>query len=361
MLKSVAEVKGAGIEVGAKRVLAETLRDVPFFKDLDFRHNVQVGRTEIDLLATLRVREKRQRLVCEVKAIGQPRLARESCLRLLHLVKGSDDYPVFIAPYVSPGASAICIEMGVGFIDLAGNCRLTFDGVYIQRSAYPNPAVMRRDLRSLYSPKAERVLRVLVTGGPRRWKTQELANETRVSLGQIANVKKLLADREWIDSDDSGFGLRSFDRAVMPLTKEWSEIYRLSRSASADFYSMKPVPETESMLVVNANELGGDLAFTAFSGAARLQPVVRYQRVAAYYLGDPEQLAERAGLKRVNSGANVTLLSPYDEGVLYGVRQIDHAPIISPVQLYLDLRQTKGRGEEAAKALLDEVIAPQWR
>jgi hypothetical protein len=44
-------------------------------------------------LATLRVREKRQRLVCEVKAIGQPRLAREACLQLLHVVKGSDDYP----------------------------------------------------------------------------------------------------------------------------------------------------------------------------------------------------------------------------------------------------------------------------
>ena len=102
-----------------------------------------------------------------------------------------------------------------------------------------------------------------MTGGPRRWKTQELANETRVSLGQIANVKKLLADREWIDSDDSGFGLRSFDRAVLPLIRDWSENYRLSRSAAADFYSMRPVPTTESMLVVNASEIGGCLLYTS--------------------------------------------------------------------------------------------------
>jgi len=361
MLKNGVEMKEAGIEVDAKRVLAQTLRDVPFLEDLQFRHKVHVGRTEIDLLATLRVREKRHRLVCEVKTFGQPRLAREACLQLLHAVKGSNDYPVFIAPYVSPGASAICMEMGVGFIDLAGNCRLAFDGVYIQRSAYPNSAVVRRNLRSLYSPKAERVLRVLVTRGPRRWKTQELANEARVSLGQIANVKKLLADREWIDSDDRGFGLRSFDRAALPLITDWSENYRLSRSAAADFYSMQPVPATESMLVVNASEPGGELGFTAFSGAARLQPVVRYQRVTAYYLGNLEQLAARAGLKRVNSGANVTVLSPYDEGVLYGVRRVDQAPIVSPVQLYLDLRQTKGRGEEAAEAILKEVIAAEWR
>ena len=359
MLKTPIPVKDAATQREAKRVLARTLRDVPFFKDIRFGGN-QPGRTRADLLVTLRARNKSQRLICQVAAIGQPRFAREACLRLLHSAKG-DDYPVFIAPYVSPAASAICTEMGVGFLDLAGNCRFTFDGVYIVRSAYPNPSVLRRELRSLYSPKAERVLRVLVTGGPRRWKTQELANTAQVSLGQIANVKKLLADREWSDADDTGFGLRSFDRAVLPLIKEWSENYRLKRSASADFYSMKPIPETESLLVMAANELGGDLGFTAFSGGARLQPVVRYQRVAAYYLGNSEQLAERAGLKRVDSGPNVTLLSPYDEGLLYGIQQIDQAPVVSPVQLYLDLQQTKGRGEEAAKAILDEVIAPLWR
>jgi hypothetical protein len=251
--------------------------------------------------------------------------------------------------------------MGVGFIDFSGNCRLSFDGIYVQRSGYPNPSAKRRELRSLYSPKAERVLRALVTGGPRRWRTQELADEAKVSLGQVANVKRLLADREWIDLGDRGFGLRPFDSAVRPLIEEWSVNYRLNRSASSEFYSIKSVAETEASLVANAHELGGDLGFTGFSGAARVHPVVRYQRITAYYLGDPELLAERSGLKRVNSGANVTVLSPYDEGVLYGVRQIDQAPTVSPMQLYLDLRQTKGRGEEAATAILDEVIAPIWR
>jgi hypothetical protein len=31
------------------------------------------------------------------------------------------------------------------------------------------------------------------------WKIQDLANEAGVSLGQVANVKKLLLDREWIN------------------------------------------------------------------------------------------------------------------------------------------------------------------
>ncbi len=33
----------------------------------------------------------------------------------------------------------------------------------------------------------------------------------------------------------------------------------------------------------------------------------------------------------------------------------------APLQIYLDLIQDKGRGEEAASAILAEVINPPWR
>jgi len=71
-------------------------------------------------------------------------------------------------------------------------------------------------------------------------------------------------------------------------------------------------------------------------------------------------LVDRLRLKPVSSGANVTLIEPYDEGVLYGATEVERAPVVSPVQLYLDLAQTKGRGE-AASAILEEAIKPVWR
>ncbi len=71
-------------------------------------------------------------------------------------------------------------------------------------------------------------------------------------------------------------------------------------------------------------------------------------------------LQSSLSLKRSDSGANVTLYAPYDEGVLYGARPIDGICIASPVQVYLDLLGMKGRGEEAAKALLEEVIRRSW-
>jgi hypothetical protein len=66
-------------------------------------------------------------------------------------------------------------------------------------------------------------------------------------------------------------------------------------------------------------------------------------------------------LKEVPSGSNITLLKPYDEGVMYGAREVDGVWIVAAIQAYLDLVSFRGRGEEAAEALLDQVIMPKWQ
>jgi hypothetical protein len=351
-------VKEPGIEQEATDELVAALREIPFLSNARIRRASTRGDSRIDFILTVRSGAKDRRLVCRAASSGQPRMAREACLELLDYARSDKrDYPVFVAPYISPEAAAICEGYQVGYFDLAGNCRLAFDRVYIRRDGFPNSSVQKRDLRSLYSPKAERVLRVLLAAGRRNWRMQELADEARVSLGQAANLKKLLLDREWMEADTEGLRMRSFDDAVLPLLTEWAGNYRAERSAASEYYSLKPIPQTEAELA----RAKVRLAFTGFSGAARFAPTVRYQRVTAYVLGSRSALIERVGLKPVPSGGNVTLIEPYDEGVFYGTRAIEGAPVVSPVQLFLDIRQTKGRGEEAAQAILEEAIKPLWR
>jgi transcriptional regulator with AbiEi antitoxin domain of type IV toxin-antitoxin system len=342
--------------------LAAALREVPFLAPASIRRERARGNPRIDFILTVRSPAIDRRLVCEVKPGGQPRMAREACLNLLDYIRSDErDYPVFVAPYISPAAAAVCDRHRVGYFDLAGNCRLTFDRVYIRREAFPNPSAQKRDLRSLYSPKAERILRVLLAAGKRCWRMQELADEAEVSLGQTANVKKLLLDREWIQMAACGFRLRSLNDAVVPMLTEWAGNYRMERSTASEYYSLKPIPQTEADLAVASRRTKARFAFSGFAGAVRFAPAVRYQRVTAYLLGDASALADRLGLKPVSSGANVTLIEPYDEGVFYGTRDVEGAPVVSPVQIYLDLIQTKGRGREAASAILEEVIQPIWR
>ncbi len=185
---------------------------------------------------------------------------------------------------------------------------------------------------------------------------QVLAKEAEVSIGQVANVKSLLLDRELVESQPDGFRLRSFDAAVAPLLTEWAANYRASRNRANDFYCLKPIPEMEAIIVSQPG-----VALTGLAGAARLAPAVRYQRVTAYVSGDIAAITGTAGLKAVATGANITLIEPYDDGVFYATSRFGGVPVVSPVQLYLDLSQTKGRGEEAANAILKEVIEPLWR
>lgn len=335
----------------AEKALRGVLERVPFLRI----KSLQREKDEVDLLVNLAIVDKKQTLVIEVKNTGQPRIARGA---VNQLVRYRNTYPnayfIFMAPYISPRAAEICKEDGVGYLDFAGNCYLSFGQVYIEQTGNPNPFRTRRDILSLYSPKASRILRVLLNNPGKVWKTQNLANEARVSLGQVANVKKLLLDREWITKQD-GFSLTE----PWVLLEEWANTYTYRKNEVRNFYSLKSIPEIESDLAEICKEKGIDYALTGFSGAARFAPAVRYNRVMAYIYNALEDVASLLNLKEVESGANVMFLGPYDEGVFYGSRVIDDIKVVSPLQIYLDLKGFRGRGEEAAEALLRDVIKPK--
>ncbi len=86
---------------------------------------------------------------------------------------------------------------------------------------------------------------------------------------------------------------------------------------------------------------------------------MRYQRVFAY-VQNIQSVADALSLKPVESGANVTLMEPYDDGVYQDAREVDGVLLTSPTQTLLDLASIKGRGEEAADAILRDVLEPTW-
>ncbi len=177
-----------------------------------------------------------------------------------------------------------------------------------------------------------------------------------VSLGQSFNVKKLLVDREWVEMGDKGFRLT----APANLLSEWAENYDFRRNTVREFYTIRTVAEFERVLAKECEKAKTTYALAGFSSAARYAPMVRYQRAMTYVAGDVNSLTRCLELKPVTSGANVNLISPYDEGVFYNAQTKDDAKVTSPVQTYLDLRQIKGRGQEAADFLLQQVINPTW-
>lgn len=329
---------------------------IPFLKKPPTPIQLPEGDDTPDLAARITLPEGEQGILFECKTIGQPRVARNGVNQILrYLEKYPDYYGVFVAPYISPRSAEICSQEGIGYLDFAGNCRLSFGRIYIERKGTENPFAERRDLRSLYSPKASRILRVLLHDPRRVWKVEGLAEEADVSLGLVSKVKTLLGDREWITVQRDGLRLSEPEA----LLHEWSQNYTFRKNDVQDFYSRKTISEMESQIAEALSEKSIKYALTGFSGAARLAPAVRYQRVMAY-VEDTQDVASLLGLKPVTSGANVSLLVPYEPGVFYGTREIDGILVASPVQIYLDLVGYRGRGEEAAKELFEQVIRQTW-
>jgi hypothetical protein len=339
-------------------VVVGCLAQVPFVRIENTSTPDASSKDQADLVINVRSPKGPRQLIVEAKTSGEPRLARAAInqARRYYTDAQENSYAVFVAPYISPRTAQLCTQEGVGYIDLSGNCRLCFDGVYIEREGRPNKFAQKRDLRKLYSPKATRVLRVLLSGPLKSWPISALAREAKVSIGLAWKVKELLADREWVSSESDGVIIKQPEE----LLADWASNYSYRQNDTRDFYSMQKPAHLERALAEACVMRKMRYALTAFSAAERMAPMVRYQRVFAYVDEGVEELAEYLGLKEVSSGANITVMKPYDNGIFYGTRVIEGIQIVSPIQTYLDLFSNKGRGEEAAQAIFQEVIRPQW-
>jgi len=198
-------------------------------------------------------------------------------------------------------------------------------------------------------------LRAMLTEPKRGWKVAELAQAVDVSLGQVANVKKLLVDREWLGVNDAGMYLSK----PGALLDDWSKAYNYRRNQIYEFYSLTEPAKTEARLAEACERLGMRYALTSFSGDIRIAQLVRYNRAAAYVEAALSTVTVAAQLKPVDSGPNILLLTPYDEGVFYAASSIGGLMTASPVQVYLDVIGSRARGQEAAEAIRRELEA-KW-
>jgi hypothetical protein len=266
-------------------------------------------------------------------------------------------YGVFVASFISPASAAICKDAGIGYVDLSGNCFIVFQQVFISREKMGNQYPLKTNLSSIYSPKSERILRVLLTNPYQPWKAIDLAKEAQVSLGMITQVGKKLIEEEWLKKTPRGISLTQPEN----LLADWVNNYTIKRNILYNYYSLKSLQDVEIETAETCGNLNIPYALTGFSACNRLAPMVRGQRAMIYVSRSIELVAETAGLKPVESGANIILIQPYDDGVFWNAKSIGNLQISDPVQVYLDLKRYPGRGEEAADFLYREVINPRWQ
>jgi hypothetical protein len=311
----------------------------------------------VDFLAEIDVSGKRHALACQVKSSGQPRHVQTAILQLKHYVAQARDVtPIVIAPYLSADTQALCREHDVGFLDLEGNARLVFDGIFIERQVASKPAADRRELRSLFKPKSAQVLRAMLSDPRRAWRVTELAQAAAVSLGHVSNVRVALLDREWAQVSNEGLFLAAPDT----LLDAWRDAYAPPDGKRLAFYTtLHGAAFDDAARRALTMPAGASLAaYASFSAARWLAP---YGRTGTHYFyadkTSLQRLRSGLALAETSKGENVFITVLNDTGVLRDtVEPAPGAVCTSPVQTYLDLAHAGERGREAAAHLRREKL-----
>lgn len=312
------------------------------------------GAYHADFVAEVKTGDRKWVFIVEAKRLGHPREVRTAVLQLEHylqrLPEAMPRYGVVLAPFISEESARICTEAGMGYADLAGNARLSFDQVFIETRRPDNPFRERRERRSLFAPRAARVLRVLLQGPLHPWKVAELAESARVSLGWVSAVRQQLLAREWAAVAPGGL------RVTKPgaVLEAWSKADDWEKRAHTQEYSSllsDPVELAKALKEVSTDE---PPVFTQWFAGWLRHPHTTPAVVSAYVRRFPDETLVREKLlaRRVSAGGGrLRLVMPKDEGVFRPSQTVRGFELVSDAQIYLDLLQGGLRGEEQAEEL----------
>lgn len=330
------------------------VKAIPHLEIKEVRYEPKVGAYRPDFVLLVSHAQKKFQVIGEVKSTGEPSILRRSGAWLKdRLIKTKHDYAVIIAPFISREGAEICSELGVGFIDLSGNCLLNLEGLYIERTGYPNKFKKPREIQSLFSPKSSRVIRWLLTDPKRVWTLKGLAIETGVSIGLIHRIATALENNLFAKKELRAFKLEDPAR----LLEAWREEY-FRRAPKWARYVIRagPIEESANELKVSANLYGVRYALSGPSGAWFISSYLVPTVIHCYVDVLKEEFLNELKADPVSSEGTLLIRVVEQENEFIGSRLVKGVYVVSDLQLYLDLWAMGGRGQEAAEELRKERL-----
>ena len=275
---------------------------------------------------------------------------------LIKSTKKNQGVNILISPYISDRTAMICEQNGKGYFYQAGNCWFAGHSIYLSERGHKNPQPKEYKAVTIFeksSTVSSLILRELFLDINKTWRLKYLAEKVNCSIGQVSKVINYLLDNVWVEKRKEGYKLTDPES----LLQEWSRVYGKKDLPAYGCYSLDNISVLENKLIQLKKNHGIDTYLTGFSGGVRYVPAVRYNKVHVYV--SPENIREAIeflGMKEVDSGSNVVIYSLENDCYIKDFRVIDAMAVASPVQIYLDCMQLKGRGEEMAEAVLRKEI-----
>lgn len=241
---------------------------------------------------------------------------------------------------------------GAVYLDLAG--------ILVDRTDIsPGESYVRsaEKTRNPFSDRASMVPRILFVGGAKKeWTVTSLAREANVAAATVSYVVRALAERELVQvrRDWREQRIRLTDRRK--LIEAWTQAYTWTSNDRHAFHA--PVGSPSRFLRRLPRMLSGvDWALTLQAGASVVARHARWDRIHLYIDSRSSRSAEQIGIDLdwtpSNDGEVVLLRPHYGTAIWPGVREASGLPVVSDLQLILDLWHYPLRGREQAEILLE--------
>lgn len=247
------------------------------------------------------------------------------------------------------------------FVDIGrGIARLELPGLLIDRSDLrvslrPMRHATSRPLRSPFGNRASLVSRLLARMPGKAWRLRELAAAAKVSTMTASHVVRQLAAIGAVHVTTTGRAKEIRFTSLRTLVEHWSHHYDWTRNRRVPV--LAPVGDPQRFLSRLPEILGRERwALTMHAGASLIAPIAAWEKVHVYVRIEQgarlDELVETLGYEASDDGALVLMRPWYHDSVWTDARSIHALPVVSLLQLVLDLWHYPVRGREQAEHLL---------
>lgn len=302
--------------------------------------------------AELRIEAGHQKLIRKVRPILHPsrKLLREGD------AQGGD---LLVSPHIPESLADDLRQAGISHADLNGRLFVQTPDFLLDRRptevSFRNP----RTGPDPFSTKASRIVRALLCQRECRFTQEQLTERTEVSRTIVSQVLSRLVEDDWVKQLSSSspkapayYQLADFDRLLDAWAKadNWQ-----GRTTIYQFSVLSNQPEEIAATIRDlfkpkepapGEPARANVVFTQWF-AAWLRYPYTIPPVVTAYLPD-KRLLDVIPYRRVNTGGNLWLVLPDDNGVFRETYERKGFLLASDVQIYLDLLQVGQRGPDQA-------------
>lgn len=330
-------------------------------------YQVATNNEPVDLKIKIALWDKRFSLACEIKNELRSSMIGDIIQRLKKYTSSKTRLlPVVVVPFIGKRFRDKFKKENIFYFDLSGNIFLAGPGIYIEKETDKNLFRVDQSSKSPFADKASLVLRLLLSRPHQAFGIREIAREAGINPGWVSRIVRNLLDYGYLGKKENGTVRIIRPREVL---QDWAAFYDYRKNSIYSFYYHSP--DVDGILQrLKEVDVPDDIewALTLQAGASLVAPFAVFGEVYLYTQGEKgfsqamEFWKSCLQLETARIGANLFLMKPYyKNSVFWGKKRIKGYPVVSAIQLYLDLKRFPLRGEEQAEHIFKKRFEKQFK